>query len=498
MAASSTDTSSPAPPVFALPATGGGPTHFPRDPALCRLADVVVAAGGRPFAVGGCVRDWLLGRPAKDIDVEVYGLPWAALEAALVAAGFVVHAVGRSFGVLKVDVTLAAGSTVAFDVALPRTENKAGRGHRGFVVESDPNLTFAAAASRRDFTMNAMGIDLVDGTLADPFGGVRDLAQGVLRHVSDAFDEDPLRVLRAAQFVARFGVQLAPETQDRCRALRAELSTLPAERLGEELRKLLVKGGWPSLGLQVLRSTGVVEVLFPELHALIGCPQESEWHPEGDVWTHTMLVVDEAARLCRDDALDEQERFVVMLAALCHDLGKPSTTEFVQGRIRSRDHESQGEAPTRALCGRLAVSHDDTDAVVACVREHLKPFALWRDREKMLAGGDTAVRRLAVRVPLVRLARVARADHLGRTTKDALDDDDQATPWLLERAQALALKDQAPRPLLLGRHLQAHGLRPGPDFGVLLKEAFDAQLEGHFSDDESAQAWLKRRLASPR
>jgi tRNA nucleotidyltransferase (CCA-adding enzyme) len=206
------------------------------------------------------------------------------------------------------------------------------------------------------------------------------------------------------------------------------------------------------------------------------------------------MVVDEAARLCRDDALDDDERFVVVLAALCHDLGKPPTTEFVDGRIRSRDHESQGEAPTRAFCARLAVAHDVTEAVVACVREHLKPFQLWRERDKMAGGGDGAIRRLALRVPIARVVRVARADHLGRTTDDALTGSDPAGPWLLARAEALAVQDAAPRPLLLGRHLQARGLLPGKDFGVLLKAAFEAQLEGAFHDDAGAQAWLDAAL----
>ena len=282
---------------------------------LLRLRDVIVAAGGRAIAVGGCVRDGLLGHPAKDVDVEVYGLPLAQLEGALLGAGFVVHAVGRSFGVLKVDVT-AGDAREVIDVALPRTESKVGRGHRGFVVESDPFLSFEAAAARRDFTVNAMGVDLQTGALLDPWGGVADLEAGVLRHVSPAFDEDPLRVLRGAQFCARFGLQPAKDTVVRCQHLRAELPTLAVERVGEELKKLLVKGVWPSLGLQMLRATGALDALFPELAALIGCPQEPEWHPEGDVWVHTLMVTDEAARLARADGCGERDTLLTVLAAL--------------------------------------------------------------------------------------------------------------------------------------------------------------------------------------
>lgn len=461
----------------------------PSAPVL-RLRDVIVGAGGQAIAVGGCVRDGLLGHDAKDVDVEVYGLPLAALEAALAGAGFPVHAVGRSFGVLKVDVE-ADGVREVIDVALPRTESKVGQGHRGFVVESDPFLPFESAAARRDFTINAIGVDLTTGALLDPWGGVADLEQGLLRHVSPAFDEDPLRVLRGAQFCARFGLQLAPDTVARCRALQGELTTLAVERVGEELKKLLVKGVWPSLGLQALRATGALDALFPELVALIGCPQEPEWHPEGDVWVHTLMVTDEAARLARAAALSERDTLLTVLAALCHDLGKPATTEIEDGRIRSRDHESQGEGPTRAFCARLGIPKDDEDVVVGLVRDHLKPFMLWRERETL---GDAAIRRLALRVPIPLLVHVASADFFGRTTPEALRRDDPAGPWLLDKARELAVADAAPQPILQGRDLQALGLTPGKHFGALLKEGFEAQLEGAFKDHDGAVIWLKGRV----
>jgi tRNA nucleotidyltransferase (CCA-adding enzyme) len=475
-----------------IPLPGRDRPVVPSAPLL-RLRDVIVAAGGRAIAVGGCVRDGLLGHPAKDVDVEVYGLPLDTLERVLADAGCTVHAVGRSFGVLKVDVT-AAGEREVIDVALPRTESKVGRGHRGFVVESDPFLPFSDAAARRDFTVNAMGVDLQTGELLDPWGGVADLEAGVLRHVSPAFDEDPLRVLRGAQFCARFGLQPAADTIARCRALQGELPTLAVERVGEELKKLLVKGLWPSLGLQMLRSTGALDALFPELVALVGCPQEPEWHPEGDVWVHTLMVTDEAARLARVDGCDEHHTLLTVLAALCHDLGKPPTTTVEDGRIRSRDHESQGEAPTRAFCARLGITHDDVDVVVALVKDHLKPFMLWRERETL---GDAAIRRLALRVPLPLLVRVASADFFGRTTPEALRRDDPAGPWLLDKARALAVADAAPKPILQGRDLQALGLAPGKHFGALLKASFEAQLEGAFADHDGAMAWLRARVAEP-
>jgi tRNA nucleotidyltransferase (CCA-adding enzyme) len=460
---------------------------FPVEGPLRALVDVIAAAGGRPVAVGGAVRDHLLGLPEKDIDVEVYGLALEDLEKAL--QRFEVHAVGRAFGVLKVGV-MDGERKETFDVALPRRESKSGRGHKGFVVESDPNMAPAEAAARRDFTVNAIGVDLKSGALVDPHGGVGDLRAGVLRHVSPAFDEDPLRVLRAAQLAARFSFALADETVARCRSLQGELATLPVERVWGEMEKLALKGVWPSLGLHVLKNTGAMDALFPELVALVGCPQEPEWHPEGDVWTHTLLVVDEAARIARDENLDVDERLRLVLGAICHDLGKPPTTELIDGRTRSRDHESQGEAPTRSFLTRIGAPHALIDDVVALVRDHLKPFQLYRDH-----AGDAAVRRLALKVPLPRLVRVARADHFGRTTDDALRREDPAGEWLLAAAARLDVDNRPPEPLLLGRHLIARGMKPGKQMGVVLKEAFEAQLEGAFADEAGALRWLDDKLA---
>lgn len=455
---------------------------------LARLVDVIVAAGGRPVAMGGSVRDHLLGQEPKDIDVEVYGLPLDVLERAL--QPFEVHAVGRAFGVLKVGVVVG-DQKETFDVALPRRESKSGRGHKGFVVESDPHMDPRHAAARRDFTVNAIGVDLRTGDWVDPWQGVLDLRAGVLRHVSPAFDEDPLRVLRAAQFAARFSFAVADETLARCRALRDELSTLPVERVWGEMEKLALKGVWPSLGLQVLRAAGALEALFPELVALIGCPQEPEWHPEGDVWIHTLMVTDEAARLARDEALPPPERLRLVLGALCHDLGKPATTKLADGRVRSRDHEAQGEPPTRTFLARIGAPKDLVEDIVALVRDHLKPFQLWRDQ-----ASDAAIRRLSLRVPLKHLVRVARADHFGRTSDDALRREDPAGEWLLAAASRLQVERQAPQPLLQGRHLIARGMKPGPAMGVLLKEAFDAQLDGHFADEAGALLWLDVRLGA--
>lgn len=259
------------------------------DPALRRaqreLCRLVSAAGGRALLVGGCVRDAALGREAKDLDIEVYGLEAAALEKVL-AKSFELDLVGKAFGVIKL-------RGVPVDVSLPRRESKTGLGHKAFSVLSDPNLPFAEAAARRDFTINAMGFDPLTGELLDPHGGLRDLERRLLRHTSDKFSEDPLRVLRGAQFAARFGLAVAPETIALCSGIQPE--GLARERVQEEWRKLLLQGERPSLGLAFLKDCRWL-VHFPELAALVDCAQDPQWHPEGDVWVHTLHALDIFAR----------------------------------------------------------------------------------------------------------------------------------------------------------------------------------------------------------
>ncbi|MEM7496138.1 MAG: HD domain-containing protein, partial [Myxococcota bacterium] len=429
-------------------------SFFPVSGALQCVVRAVATAGGHPIAVGGCVRDHLLGIAPKDVDIEVYGLPVPALKQALQPVA-TVNEVGKSFGILKVT---TVGET--FDVSLPRTESKTGAGHRGFAVTPDPALDFARACQRRDFTINAMGLDLATGRLLDPCGGREDLARGVLRHVSPAFAEDPLRVLRGAQFVARFDARMHEDTVALCRSLQGELATLSAERIGGELNKLLAAPK-PSKGLSALHDCGAL-VLFPELAALQNCPQDPKWHPEGDVWVHTLMVTDAAARLVRAHTLEPEESRLVMLGALCHDLGKPATTAREGDHIRSKGHDVAGAKPTRQFLKRLAITGRRADAVVALVREHLRPMQLYLEREHV---SDGAIRRLARRVPIQRLCYVAEADFLGRTTPEAQNGRDPSCAWLREQARRLDVDLRPPDPLLQGRHLLKLGHKPGPELG---------------------------------
>ena len=447
-----------------------------------RVARAVRDAGGRALIVGGWVRDRLLGVDSQEIDIEVYGLPAETLRGALARLG-TVNAVGASFAVFKLG---------PLDISLPRTESKSGRGHRGFTVTGDPSLPLAEAARRRDFTVNAMAFDPLRKEHLDPHGGRGDLEARRLRMVDpDTFGDDSLRVLRAVQLAARLEFDVDEPTRAVCRTIG--LDDLPAERVWGELEKLLLLAARPSIGLDLARDLGVVERLFPELEALIDCPQEPEWHPEGDVWVHTLMVVDEARR--RIDDLPRPQQIAVMLGAVCHDFGKPATTAYIDGRIRSRDHEEQGVEPATAFLDRLKVhtfdGYDVRRQVLGLVAHHLKP-GMWRTARDGV--GDGAFRRLARKVDLELLARLAKADCLGRTG----DFDCSAMDWFLERARSLGVEHAPPAPLLLGRHLLQLGLPPGPRIGRILRQVYERQLEGDVTTTSAAIEAARTLIADDR
>ena len=450
------------------------------------LAEAVRSEGGRALLVGGCVRDELMGRQPKDWDVEVYGIEPARLRELLDSFGEV-NVVGESFTVYKVGAHL--------DVSLPRRERKTGRGHRAFFIEGDPAMSIKEAAARRDFTINAILQDPLTGEIVDPFHGRDDLQSGILRAVSpDTFSEDSLRVLRAAQFAARFEFRVEPETVLLCRAI--DLSDLPSERIWGELEKLLLRAQRPSIGFGWLHALGVLDQLFPELKALIDVPQDPEWHPEGDVFVHTRLVVDRARELIDD--LSYAKQVTVMLAALAHDLGKPATTEFIDGRLRSRAHEEAGVAPTLSFLEKLNIhtldGYDARGQILVLVRNHLKPGEFFKKREEV---SDGAFRRLARKCELDLLYRVAKADSLGRNADWVPRDqwyDAEAQEWFIARARELEVVTSAPAPILLGRHLLEMGLQPGPLIGEITRAVYEMQLDGRVATLDEAKVAARQCL----
>jgi tRNA nucleotidyltransferase (CCA-adding enzyme) len=483
------------------------------EPSVIQLCESVREACGRAFLVGGWVRDHLRGTENADYDLEVYGLEPANLRALLYAHG-PVNAVGEAFTVYKVRLRKEVGSrrsgvgslegrpasphssefripnsefsSFVVDVSLPRRESKIGRGHRAFEVTGDPRMTYDEAARRRDFTINAVMYDPLADEYVDPFGGRADIERRIVRAVDPAtFVEDSLRVLRAVQFAARFEYAIDPATVELCRTI--DLSDLPSERVWAEVEKWLLKSRRPSIGLWAAHELGVTQKLWPEIHALHGCPQDPEWHPEGDVFLHSGLVIDEARRLIDD--LPYPKQVAVMLGALCHDFGKPATTKLEGGRIRSKGHEEAGVAPTESFLERLGVftldGYDVRKQVAALVANHLTPAHYFKSEAKGERVSDGAFRRLAQRVEPELLYRVARADCLGRTGDFKPD----AEEWFIAKARALDVTEKPPAPLLLGRHVLALGLQPGPQVGRVTKAVYELQLDGEVTTpDEAVEA----------
>ena len=447
---------------------------------------------GRPLIVGGAVRDWLLGFESKDLDIEVGRASFDEIHRALAPFG-ATDVVGKSFGVIK----LRLGSGSEYDISIPRRESKTGAGHRGFAIAPDPDLNDADALARRDFTVNSIAWDPFGQKLIDPHGGETDLHARRLRHTSSAFTEDPLRVLRAMQLAARFDLTLAPQTASLCHQIAAAYVELPIERVWHEWAKWAEKSTRPSRGLAVLKETGWL-AHFPELAALDGCPQDPEWHPEGDVLTHTAHCCDALAAQPEWLAAPPPPRLRLMLAALRHDAGKPSCTRREEkpsgsGQLRwvSPGHEPAGVGPAESFLRRIGAPLNHAPIITPLIANHMV------HHHGGLEGlTHNAVRRLARRLhpaTIDDLALVMRADSLGRPPLHS-PETLRLINNLLARAHQLALADSAPRPILLGRHLIAAGLAPGPEFKKFLEAAFEAQLDGTFADESTALIWLSNNM----
>lgn len=449
-------------------------------PILNEILEDLTNTGAKPVLVGGCVRDFYLQIPCKDYDIEIYNIDTlSTLETTLEKYGRVVHA-GKSFGVLKLSC-----ESYEFDFALPRTEEKVGIGHQGFEVQTNGNLTFKEASVRRDFTINAMGYDFVTKIYLDPYNGKEDLDNKILRHIKDeTFVEDPLRVYRAVQFCARFEFTLNKKTVLLCKQIvnTGELEELAKERVFEEFKKLLLKASKPSLGFELLRELGMLKY-FTQLEVLIGCEQEPEYHPEGDVWIHTLMCLDEMVKL---RTADEYQNLYLMLAVLCHDFGKPSTTLIREGKITSYNHEKMGVEPTIEFLQLLTNEKKLIEKVTPLVQHHLAPFQLFLHNSSL-----KAVKRLAMKVNIEELCLVALADCKGRTIMNK-EKCDKAVEWLLRNAQELNVLNEKLQPLVQGRDLILLGLKPGPLFKEILDFAYELQIEReHFSKENLIQAVQK-------
>lgn len=421
-----------------------------------RIAEKVSSAGGRAYFVGGYVRDHLMGRPQKDVDIEVHGISPEQLRGILESCGEVTRK-GASFGVFGL-------KHYGIDIAMPRRERPTGIGHKDFAIEVDPWIGLEGAAGRRDFTVNAMMMDVLTGSVVDPYNGRTDLEEGILRHVSDRhFGEDPLRVLRAAQFAARLGFSVAPETLELCKKM--DLSQLARERVWQEMAKALLQAEKPSVFFEALRQMNQLSVWFPEAERLIGVQQEPAFHPEGDVWTHTMRVLDAAAKM-RSRA---KEALPFMLSALCHDFGKPEATEVIDGRIRAFGHETAGVAVAGRFVRRLTDEVKVLRYVLNMTKLHMRPGALCAQHAK-----DKAYMKLFDEsVCPEDLLLLAAADRKG--TGFSYDgEEDEA--FLQERLKAY--RTRMAEVYVTAGDLKKAGIRPGPVYSMALAYAHKLHLAG--------------------
>jgi len=449
---------------------------------LHTIADDIAHKGGQAVVVGGSIRDYFLQLPSKDWDIEVYGLESIdALQKILSHYGKV-NFVGKSFGVLKFNY-----ADDEYDFSFPRKEKKTGLGHQGFEVSVDGRLSYQEASSRRDFSINSMGYDISSQTLLDPHNGYRDLQDKVIRHIdATAFKEDPLRVYRAMQFAGRFEFSLHPDTISLCQEMvkNGELDELSIERIYSEFNKLLLKSKKPSIGFEVMRDLGMLRY-FPELEALIGIPQSPKYHPEGDVWIHTMMSLDAMVTLI-DQKSNEALKF--LYAILCHDLGKATTTTIEEGKIRSIGHEYAGVEISKTFMYRLTNNHSFIDSLLPLVKHHLKPSQFFAGSAK-----SSAIRRLATQVNIQELIMVAKADFLGRTTEESIKGTYLAGEWLAEKSKMLNVSTKPLTNLIQGRDLITLGLEPSPKFKEILEHIYTLQLEEKITNKEEALKYIKEQ-----
>lgn len=420
------------------------------------IAKLAEEKGGRVYYVGGFVRDRLMGRENKDVDIEVHGISPEDLYGILKSVGEPMT-FGKSFGIYSL-------KGCHIDIAMPRKERATGRGHRDFEVDVDPFIGTQAASSRRDFTVNAMMEDVLTGELIDHFGGREDLEKGILKHVNDkSFAEDPLRVLRGAQFASRFGFTVARETVELCRSI--DLSALSRERVEEEMKKALLQGSKPSVFFEVLKDMDQLDIWFPELKSCIGIEQDPVFHPEGDVWVHTMEVLDRAASLRGET----QDPYAFMLLALVHDLGKTVTTEEKNGRIHAYGHETEGVPIAEAFLERVCGEKDVKDYVLNMLPLHMKP--------NMLAYSKSPVKKTnrlfdSAAAPKD-LIYFSMADRPLMSGDDPFEGD---SDFLFERYRIF--EEMMAKPYVQGRDLIEAGLEPGPYFTELLDYAHKLRLAG--------------------
>jgi tRNA nucleotidyltransferase (CCA-adding enzyme) len=428
---------------------------------MLRFLYKVQELGFTPYLVGGAVIDRLVGKHVTDWDIEVHGCSLDELKSIVLALGLKADFVGAEFGIV-----FSQMDGVDIDLSVPRRENKVGKGYKGFEVSFDPNMTVEEASLRRDLTINAMMVNMLTEELVDPHGGLQDLKDGCIRAVNHGtFAEDPLRVLRIMQILPRKGKFVEESTKELARSLSHTFPELTADNVGKQFRKLLLKAAKPSIGLSFLREVDWIQH-FPELSNLIGVQQSPLHHPEGDVWNHTLMVLDAAAEI-RNCIADEKMQLAFMFAALLHDAGKAVTTAK---DLTSYGHDRAGIPLAESFLKRMKVGGDIIETVKSLVATHMQPGLFVTNGAKL-----PAWRRLHNKQRLDILFMLALADHAGRTghsISGALEFFSSIPSIIVE------LGTQPIKPVVTGRDLIALGLQPGPEMGRILKSLFERQLNG--------------------
>lgn len=442
-------------------------------PVPNEILTAIAEKGGVCYAVGGSVIDHFLNLEVKDWDIEVHKVSYETLLEVLINFGEP-SLVGQAFGVVKLRYL-----GVDYDFSLPREENKNGLGHKDFSIRFRPDISIEEAAKRRDLTINSISLNLHTMEYIDPYEGIQDLKNGVIRATdSSTFIEDPLRPLRAMQILARKGRVVALETIELCKSIKDSFDNLPKERIFEEFKKLLLKSSKPSVGLQFLIDSEWIDN-FPELKSLIGVPQHPDWHPEGDVWTHTLLVVDRAAEL-RSQLRTEKEQLALMFAAICHDFGKAICTDLET--FTAYGHDAAGAPLAEAFMRRMTNDIDLIENIKKLTYFHMRPYLLTDGKAR-----KSAWAKLNNSIDLKLLSYLTRADKAGRTDGSVYDSDIYGANCI---KYALMFENKPIPKILTGRHLIKLGYLPGREMGNILKRAYDYQIEA----DAKNPYWILFRV----
>lgn len=430
-----------------------------------KLASLVASNGGKAYYVGGFVRDRLMGKETKDTDIEVHGITKTKLESIIDSLGKCAET-GKYFGVYKL-------RGYEIDIAIPRKETVTGKGHRDFIIDVDPFIGTKKAASRRDFTVNAIMQDILSGEIIDHFGGIKDLNNKTLKHVSEAsFGEDPLRVLRGAQFASRFGFKISSETVELCKGI--DLGQLSRERVFEEMKKALLKSEKPSLFFEKLREMNQLSYWFSKLEKLSEIPQHSVHHKEGSVWNHTMMVLDEAAKRRRESEFP----LYFMISALVHDMGKAVCTEYIKGDYHAYGHETEGVSEVKEFLRNITDEKALIRYAVNMTKLHMKPNTFANDKSSVKATNKL----FDESVCPDDLILLALCDGYGKIPQKPGKENEA---FLRERLKIY--REYISRPCVTGKDLIDAGITQGENFASLLEYAHKLRLAGVSKENALAQ-----------